>query len=188
MGAVGQLVDRARHDVRSEQQERDPDPAREHAVPPRMVLLPVREQPQVLYGEERGTAFDHALEREREERETSGAERLEESQAAFAHERFLHEQHRATYAVRPLPPVDGAPDATGPLSIIGPFFSGSAASLRKGKPGWVNFAAVGFGWDKAKGQPHLTATLRVLDEDGKPALVKPSRGTIDRSSSRVRVP
>ena len=38
------------------------------------------------YGEERGTAFDHALEREREERETSGAERLEESQAAFAHD------------------------------------------------------------------------------------------------------
>ena len=55
-----------------------------------------------------------------------------------------------------------------------------SASLRKGKPGWVNFAAVRFGWDKAKGQPHLTATLRVLDEDGKPALVKPSRGTIDQ--------
>jgi hypothetical protein len=54
------------------------------------------------------------------------------------------------------------------------------ASLRKGKPGWINFAAVGFGWDKAKGQPHLTATLRVLDEDGKPALAKPSSGMIDQ--------
>jgi hypothetical protein len=55
-----------------------------------------------------------------------------------------------------------------------------AASLRKGKPGWVNFAAVGFGWNKAKGQPRLTATLRVLDEDGKPALAKPSSGKIDQ--------
>ena len=54
------------------------------------------------------------------------------------------------------------------------------AALRMGKAGWINFAAVGFAWDKAKGQPHLTATLRVLDEDGKPALVKPSRGTIDQ--------
>ncbi|HEV3446636.1 MAG TPA: hypothetical protein VG099_18480 [Gemmataceae bacterium] len=58
------------------------------------------------------------------------------------------------------------------------------AALRKGKPAWLNFAAVGFGWDKAKGQPHLTATMRVLDEDGKPALARPSSGTINQDVPR----
>jgi hypothetical protein len=58
------------------------------------------------------------------------------------------------------------------------------AAVRKGKPAWLNFAAVGFAWDKAKGQPHLTATMRVLDEDGKPVLTRPSSGTIDQDVPR----
>jgi hypothetical protein len=58
------------------------------------------------------------------------------------------------------------------------------AAVRKGKPAWLNFAAVGFDWDKAKGQPHLTATMRVLDEDGKPVLASPSSGTIDQDVPR----
>jgi hypothetical protein len=58
------------------------------------------------------------------------------------------------------------------------------AALRKGRPGWINFAAVGFGWDKAKGQPHLNATMRVLDEDGNTALARPSSGTIDQDVPR----
>lgn len=53
------------------------------------------------------------------------------------------------------------------------------AALRTGRPGWINFAAVGFGWDKGKGQPNVTATMRVLDEEGRDALAEPSSGTID---------
>lgn len=67
-----------------------------------------------------------------------------------------------------------------PVTTSDPDGKKPTASLRKGKPGWVNFSVVGFGWDKAKGQPHLTATLRVLDEEGKPALAKPSSGVIDQ--------
>ena len=62
----------------------DVDPAREHAVPPRMVLLPVGEQPQVPDREEGRSPFDHALESEREEREASGPQSLHEPQAALA--------------------------------------------------------------------------------------------------------
>jgi len=58
------------------------------------------------------------------------------------------------------------------------------ASLRKGKPGWIHFAAVGFARDTSKGQPHLTATLNVLDEAGKPALTKPSSGTVAQDVPR----
>jgi len=58
------------------------------------------------------------------------------------------------------------------------------AAVRKGKPACLNFAAVGFGWDKAKGQPHLTATMRVLDEDGKSVLPRPSSGGIDQDVPR----
>ena len=58
------------------------------------------------------------------------------------------------------------------------------AAFRKGKPAWLNFAAVGFGWDKAKGQPRLTATMRVLDEDGRPVLARPSSGAIDQDVPR----
>jgi hypothetical protein len=58
------------------------------------------------------------------------------------------------------------------------------ASLHKGKPGWIHFAAVGFARDGSKGQPHLTATLNVLDEAAKPALAKPSSGTIAQDVPR----
>jgi hypothetical protein len=41
---------------------------------------------------------------------------------------------------------------------------------------WINYAVVGF--EREGGQPHLTTTLRVLDEDGKPTLAKPLSGEV----------
>ena len=49
------------------------------------------------------------------------------------------------------------------------------AALRTGRPGWISFAAVGVAWDKAKGQPNVTATMRVLNEDGRDALTEATR-------------
>jgi hypothetical protein len=42
---------------------------------------------------------------------------------------------------------------------------------------WISFGAVGFGRD-AKDQPNLTATLRVLDDAGKPTTGKPLVGEV----------
>lgn len=54
----------------------------------------------------------------------------------------------------------------------------SAAAFSPGRPGWINFSAVGFGRDKVKGQPHLTATMRVLDETRRSVFSKPFAGAI----------
>jgi hypothetical protein len=52
--------------------------------------------------------------------------------AAFAHEQRLRKNHAATLSIRP-PPSFGDPDPNARrLSIIGPFFSGTAASLHEG--------------------------------------------------------
>jgi hypothetical protein len=57
----------------------------------------------------------------------------------------------------------------------------SAAGFSQGRPGWINFTVVGFGRDNVKGQPHLAATMRVLDEDGRPVFSKPSSGVINQN-------
>jgi hypothetical protein len=51
-----------------------------------------------------------------------------------------------------------------------------AVVLRPGKPSWINFAAVGF--ERKDGQPNLAVVMRVLDENGQPALAKPSEGEV----------
>lgn len=45
---------------------------------------------------------------------------------------------------------------------------------------WVHCSLVGFGRDKAKGQPDATIELRVLDEKGKPTLTQPFAGQINK--------
>ncbi len=47
-----------------------------------------------------------------------------------------------------------------------------------GQSVWVNFAAVGF--ERKGGQPNLSATLRVLDKDGKPTMAKPFTGEVTK--------
>ena len=54
----------------------------------------------------------------------------------------------------------------------------SAAVFSAGRPGWINFTAVGFGRDKVRGQPRVTATLRVLNQDGHSVFSKPFSGSI----------
>jgi hypothetical protein len=61
------------------------------------------------------------------------------------------------------------PDGRAPA----PFFA-------RGQTVSVNFAAVGFGRDRAKGQPDLTVELRVLDADGRPTLSKPMHGVVNK--------
>jgi hypothetical protein len=56
----------------------------------------------------------------------------------------------------------------------------SAAVLSQGRPGWINFQVVGFGRDKAQGQPRVTATMRVVDASGRSVLPQPSSGTISQ--------
>ena len=56
----------------------------------------------------------------------------------------------------------------------------SAKTFSPGRPGWINFTVVGFGRDKVTGQPHLTATMRVLDEDRRPVFTKPFSGVINK--------
>src|SRR5262249_7521287 len=56
----------------------------------------------------------------------------------------------------------------------------SAPVFSPGRPGWINFSVVGFARDKDKGQPHLTATLRVLDEGGRSVFSTPFSGTIHK--------
>jgi hypothetical protein len=55
-----------------------------------------------------------------------------------------------------------------------------AASFQQGQPGWINFAAVGFGQAKSTGQPHVSVVMRVTDEAGRSALTKPSLGEITK--------
>jgi hypothetical protein len=52
--------------------------------------------------------------------------------------------------------------------------------LQQSKPGWINFAAVGFGHAKASGLPHVSVVMRVSDEAGRSALAKPSTGEITK--------
>ncbi|HLJ95508.1 MAG TPA: hypothetical protein VKU02_20190 [Gemmataceae bacterium] len=54
------------------------------------------------------------------------------------------------------------------------------AFLQQSKPGWINFAAVGFGRAKSGGQPHVSVVMRVSDEAGRSALAKPSMGEITK--------
>jgi hypothetical protein len=56
----------------------------------------------------------------------------------------------------------------------------SAEVFSQGKPGWINFTAVGFGRDKVQGQPRVTVTMRVLDQSGRSVLPEPSSGTINQ--------
>lgn len=55
-----------------------------------------------------------------------------------------------------------------------------AAAFTPGRPGWINFTAVGFGRDKVGGQPHLRTALRVLDEHGRSVFSKPFSGALDQ--------
>jgi hypothetical protein len=54
-----------------------------------------------------------------------------------------------------------------------------AASFTPGRPGWINFTAVGFGRDKLGGQPNLSTTMRVLDEQGRSVFSKPFSGVLN---------
>jgi hypothetical protein len=56
-----------------------------------------------------------------------------------------------------------------------------AAALSPERPGWLNFTAVGFGRDKVTGQPHLIATMRVLDENRRPVFSRPFSGAINQN-------
>jgi len=53
-----------------------------------------------------------------------------------------------------------------------------AAAFSPGRPGWINFTAVGFSRDKTEGQPHLHASMRVLDQHGNSVFSKPFSGVI----------
>jgi hypothetical protein len=55
-----------------------------------------------------------------------------------------------------------------------------AAAFTPRRPGWINFTAVGFGRDKDGGQPHLHATMRVLDEQGRSVFSKPFSGILNQ--------
>jgi hypothetical protein len=56
-----------------------------------------------------------------------------------------------------------------------------AAAFSPGRPGWINFTAVGFGRDKASGQPHINATMRILDQDRRDVFSKPFSGSINQN-------
>jgi hypothetical protein len=55
-----------------------------------------------------------------------------------------------------------------------------APFFQAGKSGWINLTVVGFARDKAKSQPNVTVTLRVLDAKGRPALAKPQTGEVNK--------
>ncbi len=50
--------------------------------------------------------------------------------------------------------------------------------LTKGHSAWISFAAVGFARDKGKGQPDVSVTMRVTNDQGRSALSKPPAGEI----------
>jgi hypothetical protein len=55
-----------------------------------------------------------------------------------------------------------------------------APFVGEGQNIFVNFLAVGFGRDKAQGQPNLSVAMRILDENGRPTLAKPFMGEISK--------
>jgi hypothetical protein len=58
----------------------------------------------------------------------------------------------------------------------------------QGQPGWINFAAVGFGRGKSSGLPHVSVAMRVLDQAGRSISAKPWTGEITKdvpSSARA---
>lgn len=54
-----------------------------------------------------------------------------------------------------------------------------AAFVGEGQTIWVNFFAVGFGRSGAQEQPNLSVVMRILDETGRPTLLKPFAGEIN---------
>jgi hypothetical protein len=53
-----------------------------------------------------------------------------------------------------------------------------APCVGEGQSIWVNFAAVGFGRDKDKGQPNLSVTMTIFKERGEPTVDKPAKGEV----------
>ena len=51
--------------------------------------------------------------------------------------------------------------------------------LGEGQTLWVTFGVVGFARDTSKGQPKLTAQLRVLDDSGRPTVAKGLAGKVE---------
>jgi hypothetical protein len=54
-----------------------------------------------------------------------------------------------------------------------------APFVGEGQSLWINFSAVGFGRASAQGQPNLTVTMTVLDENGRPT-AKPFVGEVNK--------
>lgn len=63
------------------------------------------------------------------------------------------------------------PDGRVPATVTG-----------EGQTLWINFAAVGFSRDKAKGQPNLVLTMNVLDDQGNPTLARPLSGEVNENA------
>jgi hypothetical protein len=74
------------------------------------------------------------------------------------------------------PSLSSDPEGHYPLPFVGP-----------GQPFWVNFSAVGFGRDRAKGKPDLAVTMRLLEEDGRPTAAKPAAGAINQEDVPAKV-
>jgi hypothetical protein len=79
----------------------------------------------------------------------------------------------STYEVLPKdfglvrPAVTADPEGRFPAPCVG-----------EGQSIWVNFAAVGFGRDKDKGQPNLAVSMTVLNANGEPVVDKPASGEV----------
>jgi hypothetical protein len=79
----------------------------------------------------------------------------------------------STYEVLPKefglvrPAITADPEGRFPVPCVG-----------QGQSLWVNFASVGFGRDKGKGQPNLSVTMSVLKENGDPVVDKPAKGEV----------
>lgn len=58
----------------------------------------------------------------------------------------------------------------------------AAPSFQQGQTGWINFVAVGFAHNKSTGQPHVSVTMRVLDQAGHPVLARDSKGEISKDA------
>jgi hypothetical protein len=74
------------------------------------------------------------------------------------------------------PSLSSDPEGHYPLPFVG-----------AGQPFWVNFSAVGFGRDRAKGKPDLAVTMRLLDEDGRPTTAKPLVGATNQEEIPAKV-
>jgi hypothetical protein len=92
-----------------------------------------------------------------------------------ATDRTAKTSQTATYTYEVVPKAFGIvrlatsydPDGQSPAAVAG-----------EGQSLWVNFAAVGFERPGGKGQPQLTAQLRVLDESGQPTVAQPMTGEV----------